>query len=80
MFNWIVSDAMQYFEPFDFVDKIELLEIELFDSLIVCIYKMCSLILYLMYMQKQELALNNSQWLIYHKTKANLWNLLLAGW
>ena len=38
MFNWIVSDASQYFEPFNFVDlcKIELLEIELFNHLTVC--------------------------------------------
>ena len=32
MFNWIVSDAKQYLELFNFV---ELLEIELFDYLIV---------------------------------------------
>ena len=33
MFNWIVSDRLQYLEPFNFVDlyKEELLEIELFD-------------------------------------------------
>ena len=39
-------------KPFNFLvlDKIELLEIELFDHLIVCIYKMCSKIIYLIYM------------------------------
>ena len=26
---------------------------------------------YLIYMSKQDLALNNKQWLIYHKTKPN---------
>ena len=39
MFNWIVCDTLQYLEPFNFVDLcwIELLEIELFDHLTVCI-------------------------------------------
>ena len=49
MFNWIVSDTLQYLEPFHLVDLciIELLEIELFDHLIVCIYKMFLQIIYL---------------------------------
>ena len=48
MFNWIVSDTLQYLEPFNFVDlcKTELFEIELFDHLTVCIYKMCFQIIY----------------------------------
>ena len=39
-------------ELFNFVDlyKTELLEIELFDYLTVCIYKMCLQIMYLIYM------------------------------
>ena len=42
MFNWIVSDTEEYLEPFNFdFCKIELLEVELFDYLTVCIYKMC---------------------------------------
>ena len=37
MFNWIVSDTLQYLQPFNFVDlcEIELLEIELFNHLTV---------------------------------------------
>ena len=35
MFNWIVSDIQQY------------LEIELFDHLTVCMYKMCLQIIYI---------------------------------
>ena len=37
------------------------------------IYKMCLEILYLIYiyMYKEELALNNLQWLICHKTQPN---------
>ena len=33
------------------------------------IYKMCLEILYLVYMYKQDLALNDLQWLICHKTQ-----------
>ena len=33
------------------------------------IYKMCLEIIYLVYMQKENLALNNQEWLICHKTK-----------
>ena len=44
---------------------------ELFDHLNVCIYKMCLLILYLIYILKQDLALNKKQWLICHKTQPN---------
>ena len=36
------------------------------------INKMCLEIIYLIYMYKKDLALNNLQWLIYHKTKQNL--------
>ena len=51
MFNWIVSDTQQYLEPFNFIDLclIELLEIELFDPLTVCVYKNLQII-YLIYM------------------------------
>ena len=35
------------------------------------IYKICLEIIYLIYMYKKDLALNNLQWLIYHKTQAN---------
>ena len=34
-------------------------------------YKMCLEIIYLMYMYKKDLALNNLQWLIRHKSKPN---------
>ena len=39
----------------------ELFEIELFDHLTVCIYKMCSQTIYLIYMYEQDLALNNQE-------------------
>ena len=35
------------------------------------IYKMCLEIIYSIYMYKKDLALNNLQWLICHKTKSN---------
>ena len=35
------------------------------------IYKMCLEILYLLYMYKEDLALNNLQWLMGHKTQPN---------
>ena len=35
------------------------------------IYKTCFEIIYLIYMYKEDLALNNLQWLIGHKTKLN---------
>ena len=35
------------------------------------IYKICLEIIYLMYMDKMDLALNNLQWLICHKTQPN---------
>ena len=68
MFNWIISYTQQYLEPFKFVDScsIELLEIELLDHLTVCIYKMYLQIIYSIYMYKQDLALNNQEWLICH--------------
>ena len=52
MFNWIVSYAKQYLEPFNFVDTclIELFEIELLDQLTVCINKMCLQIIHLINM------------------------------
>ena len=34
------------------------------------IYKMCLEIIYLMYMYKKDLALNNLQWFICHETKS----------
>ena len=33
--------------------------------------KMCLQIIYIIYMYKQDLALNNWQWLIFHKIKQN---------
>ena len=52
MFNRIVSDTLQYLEPFNFGDlyQIELIGIELFVRLTVCIYKMCLQIIYWIYM------------------------------
>ena len=47
----------------------KLLEIELFDHLTVCIYKMSLQIIYLIYMQKYDLTLHNQQWWICYKTK-----------
>ena len=35
------------------------------------IYKMCLETIYLTYMYKKDLALNNLQWFICHKTKPN---------
>ena len=35
------------------------------------IYKMCLQIIYSIYMFKEDLALNNLQWLICHKTQPN---------
>ena len=35
------------------------------------IYKMCLEILHLIYTNKKDLALNDLQWLIFHKTKSN---------
>ena len=34
-------------------------------------HKICLEIIYLIYMYKKDLALNNLQWLICHKTKPN---------
>ena len=79
MFNWIVSDTGQYLEPFNFVDLcwIELFEIELFDHLTVCnhiyIY-ICVCVCVCVCVYKQDLALNNLQWLICCKTKPNQTN------
>ena len=33
---------------------------------------MCLKIIYFIYMYKTDLALNNLQWLVYHKTKHNI--------
>ena len=38
------------------------------------IYKMCLKIMYLIYMYEKDLAINNQQWLICHKTKLNQTN------
>ena len=40
-------------------------------ALFVSIYKMSLQIIYLIYMEKEDLALNKQQWLICHKTKPN---------
>ena len=42
-----------------------------FSSFRNVIDKMCLEILYLIYMYKEDLALNNQQWLICHKTQPN---------
>ena len=42
-----------------------------FKNVIYKIYKMCLQIIYLIYMNKEDLALNNLQWLICHKTQPN---------
>ena len=41
------------------------------------IYKMCLEIIYLIYMYKKDLALNNQEWLICYKTKRNQTKSLL---
>ena len=41
------------------------------DSLKNAIYKMCREIIYLVYMYKKYLALNNLQWLICYENKPN---------
>ena len=41
------------------------------DSFKNVVNKMCLEIIYLIYMHLKDLALNNLQWLIYHKTKPN---------
>ena len=40
------------------------------------IYKKCLEIIYLIYMYKKDLALNNLQWLMCHKTKVNFCSLV----
>ena len=42
------------------------------------IYKMCLEIIYLIYMYKKNLALNNIQWLVRRKTKPNQTKLSLT--
>ena len=43
------------------------------------IEKMCLEIIYLIYMYKKDLALNNLQWLICHQTKPNkIFQLLIS--
>ena len=41
------------------------------DSFKDVIYRMCLEIIYLMYMYKKDLALDNPQWLVCHKIKPN---------
>ena len=41
------------------------------DSFKNIIYKMCLEIIYIIYIYKEDLALNNLQWLIYHKAQPN---------
>ena len=41
------------------------------DSFKNVIHKMCLQIVYLIYMYLKDLALNDLQWLMYHKTKPN---------
>ena len=42
-----------------------------FKNVIYKIYKICLQTIYLIYMYKEDLALNNLQWLICHKTQPN---------
>ena len=39
---------------------------------------MCLQIIYLIYMYKEDLALNNLQWFLYHKTQSN--QTFLKAW
>ena len=62
MLKWIVWNKMK---PFNWVQK---MSSGLFENII---YKMCSEIIYLIYMYKKDLALNDGHWLICYKTKPN---------
>ena len=75
IFDAIVSSIQQYLKQFNFTDLyyIKLLEIELLDHSAACNWKMSLQIIYLIYMLKKDLALNNLQWLICHKTEPNRW-------
>ena len=37
--------------------------------------ELCLQIIYLQWMNQPDMALNNLQWLVYRKTKANLWDI-----
>ena len=54
-------------------------EIELFDHLTVSIYKMIANHFWI-YMLKQDLSLNNQQWLICHKTRPIQTKICPVGW
>ena len=76
VFNWTVSDTQQYLKPFNFdLRWAELLEIELFDHFTVCVFKICLHVIYLIYLymkKKKDLALNNQEKLLCHKTKTQV--------
>ena len=57
MFNWILSNTLQYLESFNFVDLsyIEFLEKELFDHLTVCINFFFFYKLYIYYICKKKI-------------------------
>ena len=65
MFNWIVSDTYQYLETFNCVQKNELQLIQKYKQ------NVFTNPIDLIYMYKEDLALNNLQWLICHKTQPN---------
>ena len=50
----MVTDTLKYLKQFD-LWQTELLEIELFDSLTVCIYKICLENIYLKHMKKTQI-------------------------
>ena len=58
MFKWIVSDTKQYLEPSNYVQNV--------------IKKYFTYHIYLIYKNKEDLALNNLQGLIFNKAKPNV--------
>ena len=67
MFNWIVSDTLQYLKPFKFVVKTELFKIELFLTFKLCTYSKLNCLKQNCLYVKIDLTLNNLQWLICHQ-------------
>ena len=68
-------NSVKYLKPFNCVPK------QMYSgSFKNVIYKMCLEIIYLIYMYKEDLALNNRQWLICHKSKPNNYILVFILW
>ena len=65
MFNWIVSDTLASVELFNCVVRMSLVS---FKNVIK--KNVFTNPIYLIYMYKEDLALNSQQWLICHKSKA----------